>query len=165
VPNKVYTATETSVSFKSGAGAAIVGFSPMALLSGSGCISHPRDFGSSARASLFSWRARSRCGAVPTLRATIDMYLCTSEDAEYFDGNMASGDYAFANTEKRANFTYIDSLSVDTAASGEFFVGGGELRLPARYGRVAWINNSGAQLSAGSGDHEFILYPKPDEIQ
>ena len=163
--NKVYTASETSLSFKSGAGATIVGFSPASLPNGSGQISHPRDFGNNSRSSLFVWRGRSRCGGNPTLRSTIDIYTCSSEDAVYFDGNMPSGDYSFSNTEKRANFEYIDSLSVDTASSGEYLVGGGEIRLSARYNRIVWINNTGVQLSTGSGDHEFVLIPKPDEIQ
>jgi hypothetical protein len=170
--NKIYTATETAVQFKSGAGAAVVGFSPMSLPNGSGRQSHPRDFGSASHATTFRWRAKTKCDtAPPTVGGAVELYWAGFEETAdggapvNVDGNLGSGDASVTDQEHLRNLQYLGAITVDMAATGVAFVAGGVCQLPARYGQVVWWNRTGTALTSASGDHQFDLYPWPTELQ
>lgn len=168
MPNKVYTATETKITFGPYSGANNSGFTTMSLLNGSGCISQPRDFGSSSRSSLYKWQAYAVYSANPAPQQGVDIYVSSSEQGLNFDGNMASGDYHFADVGRVANMKYIGSIintNSNISGSGEPFITSGTVHLPFRFNRIVWLNNGGANLSNGSGNSIFELWPIPDEIQ
>lgn len=168
MPRKVYSQSETEISFKSGTGANIVGFSPMTLPTGSGRISHPRDLGESPRCSLYRWRATTQASGAPTTGNTVDIYWAsfdrvTNGVPQMVDGAMASGDLLFAPTSSIYNLQWLGSIVI--SASGETYQSSGLCQLYPRYGSVVWINRSNATLTPTSGVHEFTLIPTPDEIQ
>ncbi len=146
--------------------AGAVQFTPEGLPNGSGQKSDVYDLGGGPRVNLFEWRAKTVVGGgAPTLGATVEMYLVTSDDGTLFDANLASGNLLTSNAEKRRNLQYLGAIQVDQAATGLPFITSGLTQIYARYACVAWWNLTGQSLSATQGDNLFQLTPVPDQVE
>jgi len=161
--NKIYISPESTITFAPSGGDIL--FTPTSIASGAGRVSARKDFGASARAQWFEWRAKTKFNTDPVDGETIDIYLCTS-DGTIEDSNLGTADAAVSDENLLKNLHYIGSISVEgnTAASSEANASG-VCRIVARHASVVWWNSTADALSSTAADHSLILTPIPDEIQ
>lgn len=173
--NTIQTAPQAKVIFNwqgpSGANipaniAGAIQFTPEGLPNGSGQKSDVFNLGSGPRNNLFEWRAKTVVnGTLPTLGATVEIYLVTSDDGTLFDGNLASGNFMIGAVDKRRNLQYLGAIQVDQASSGTPFITSGFMQTYAEYACVAWWNMTGGSLSTTQGDNIFQITAVPDQIE
>lgn len=160
--NKVYTATETAISFKSSGGD--VTFTPQNVASAAGRISARWDRGAGSKAGRYKWRAKTKAGAALAVGAQLEIFLATS-DGTIVDGNQGTSDAVFSAGDKRRNLQPVGVIEADSTTNGEVQHASGIVWIFDRYISVVWWNALGQTLTNTAGDHEFILTPIPDEIQ
>lgn len=172
MPNKIYSSTETKISFTTGASAQIVSFEPTNLPNNSGHMSDPRDFGSSSHAANFKWRSKSVLNSAPSNPSgTIEMYWSSFEEISgetpiNVDGNLSSGVNSIVDDDVRHSLHWIGTMhNSGRNQSNNQMNSSGHCFIPARYGSIVWFNYTGVALTGTAADHEFQLYPFPDEVQ
>lgn len=153
--SKAYFLPETPIDFSS---AGDVTFTPTSLAAGSIRESAQHDFGTTARAYAFNWRAHTVVGTGLLLGETIDIYAKTSDGTDV-DNDEGTTDATRTNTDKLKNLHYIGSIVVDEAVVTTKHVASGSTQLTQRYFQVVWHNTSTGALSATAGDHGFSLEP------
>lgn len=166
--NKIYSAFENTLYFQPTAPSASgVEFSSiLSLPNNSGAISVPRDFGNNSHATIFRWKAKTKCTTEGYLGGHLDLYWSTSDTPSGpFDGNMASGDSKFTNTNANRNFQWIGAIQVDNSGVAGPYVTSGLTKIYGRFAALAVINKTGDTLSGTAADHSFTLTPIPDEVQ
>lgn len=154
--SKVYMLPETAITFKSSAGT--VAFTPTSLATVSGRQSAQHDFGTSARAYIFNWRAYVKFATTPVVGETIDIYAKTS-DGTHIDNDDGTTDLAVSSIDKLKNLTYIGSITVDEASATPEFSAPGTVELTHRYFQVVFWNATADSLSSTAADNGFILEP------
>ncbi len=162
MPNAIYAANGSQITFKSSAGT--VTFTPTSVATGAGRISARWDRGAGSLPARYKWRAVTKAGAALTVGNQMEIYLSTS-DGTYADGNQSTSDAAFTSTDKRMNLQPVGAVVADSTSNGEVQVASGEVVIKDRYVSVVWWNLLGQSLSGTAGDHVFILQPVNDEVQ
>ena len=162
MPSKAYIAQETAITFQSSGGT--VAFTPTSLATVSGRQSAQHNFGTSARAPNFAWRAYVQFSTAPVLGETIDIYAKTS-DGTHDDNDDGTGDIAVSSVEKLRNLQYLGSIVVDESTADIEMVGSGSVYLPHQYFNVVFWNATADALTATATEHGFILTPVPFEGQ
>lgn len=176
MPNKIYTATESKISFRNAAAAArTVPFTPEGLPTNSGQISSTFDFGAASRPTLYRWNGfYSVSGTTTTddhgLGVSIYWVACdetSSSGTLDLDGGFGSGNARFnAQTQTVHNAQYVGTIAVDRAGTNLTFRSSGIVSLPGRYGAVIWRNEMNSlAVSSTSGTAQFNLFPIADEVQ
>jgi hypothetical protein len=161
MPNQVYYAPGTPVTFKASGGT--VTFTPQNMSHTAGRISAQWDRGAGSLPALFEWRAKTKVSSAAAIGTRLEIYLVTS-DGTIIDGNLGTSDAAFADGNKRANLRTLGSIPCDSTTD-TVQMSSGIVEIRSRYISVVWWNQFGQVLTNVAGDHEFILTPVPDEIQ
>lgn len=162
MPNQVYYAPGTPVTFKASGGT--VTFTPQNVATSAGRISAQWDRGAGSLPALFRWRAKTKAGAALAIGAKLEIYLVSS-DGTIVDGNLGTSDAAFSAADKRINLQCIGTINADSTSNGEPQQASGFVEIRERYVSIVWFNMFAQTLTNVAGDHEFILTPVPDEIQ
>ena len=153
---KAYLLPETAITFKSTGGT--VTFTPTSLASGAGRQSAQHDFGISARAAHFNWRAYCKFQTTPVVGEEVWIYLKTS-DGTYPDNDDGTTDAAVSAEDKLKNLKYLGKIVVDEASTTPAFVASGECFVSHRYAQVVFWNETADAFSSTAADHGFILEP------
>lgn len=175
MPNKIYTATESKISFRNAAAAArTVPFTPEGLPANSGQISSAFDFGAASRTTLYRWNGSFQVSGTTTttdhgLGVSIFWVDCdetSSSGTLDFSGGFGSGNARINPTTQTVhNAQYVGTIAIDRAGTNLTFRSGGVVSLPARYGALIWKNDMPVGLNATSGTAQFNLFPIVDEVQ
>lgn len=153
--SKVYMLPETAIPFNS---ASTPSFTPTSLATVSGHQSGQYDFGTSARAYIFNWRAYVQFATAPVVGETIDIYIKTS-DGTHIDNDDGTTDAAVSSIDKLKNLTYIGSITVDETTADLEMSTSGTVELTHRYFQVVFWNATVDSLTATATEHGFILEP------
>jgi hypothetical protein len=153
--SKAYLLPETAIDFSS---AGDVTFTPTSLAADSIRYSNQKNFGTTARAYAFNWRAHTKVGTGLVVGEAVDIYAKTSDGTDE-DNDEGTSDATSTDTDKLKNLKYIGSITVDEAVTSTKHVGSGVVQLTHRYFQVVWHNNTTGALSATAGDHGFSLEP------
>jgi len=155
--SKAYLAApETPITFLASGGTVVHTLTSLATLSGRQSAGH--DFGASARAYIFEWRAWVKMATTPVVSETIDWYYKTN-DATHYDNDDGTGDAALSAADKLKNLHYIGSITIDEASSTPEFSASGVISIYQRYIQIVAYNSTADALSATAGDHGFELTP------
>jgi len=160
--SKVYVLPETAIEFAASGGD--VTFTPTSLAASAGRQSAQHDFGASARAFLFDWRAYCKFTTTPVVGEHIDIYLKTS-DGTHIDNDDGTTDAAVSNVDKLSNLTRIGRIIVDEASTTPEFVASGVVSIMARHVQVVFWNDTADALSATAADNGFVLNPVTPQAQ
>lgn len=134
----------------------VITLTSLATVSGRQSAQH--DFGTSARAYQFNWRAYVQFATAPVVGETVDIYVKTS-DGTHADNDDGTGDLAVSAEDKLKNLQYIGSISVDEAVADIEMVASGTVNLTHRYVQVVFWNATVDSLTATASEHGFILEP------
>jgi len=162
MPNKIYTAPETAITFKASGGT--VTFTPQNVANGAGRVSTQWDRGSGSKPALYRWRIVTKFGSALAVGARLDAYFAFG-DGTYVDGNFGTTDAAVSAIDKLRNLSFVGGIAADSTSSGEVQYASGLCVIQERYVSVVWWNAAGVTLTNTAGDHAFILTPVPDEVQ
>lgn len=159
--NKVYMVPETAITWLSTGGTEL--FTPTSLASAAGRQGALHDFGTTARARRFAWRAWLKPGATRVVGEIVRVYLKTS-DGSHPDNDDGTGDIAVSAEDKLRNLAQIGAVVIDENAAVEM-VASGVVEIDARYAGPVFWNATANALSSTAADFGFSLTPTPDEIQ
>jgi len=160
--SKLYQVEETAITFADSGGTVV--FTPTSLATVSGRQSAQHDFGTTARAYEFAWRAYVQFATAPVVGETVDIYIKTS-DGTHVDNDDGTGDAAVSSIDKLNNLHYLGSITVDEAAANIEMVKSGVVTLRQRYAQVVFWNATVDSLTSTASEHGFILTPVPSEGQ
>ena len=158
MPNKVYLAAETALTWTDSGGDYAL---TLASLAADGVrVGAQADLGSAARPRLYAWRfVVAGFATAPVVGETVDVYLAAG-DGTYIDGNVGASDAA-GSTAQLPNLLFLGSATVQTTSTTDDLIISGQVEIAARYVSPVIHNNTADALSGG----RFILTPVPDEIQ
>lgn len=162
MPNKVYQIEETAITWLASGGTNVLTLT--SLGAGAGRQGALDDFGTSARARRYAWRAWVKFATTPVVGEVVEIYW-KSSDGTHPDNDDGTGDAAVSAEDKLRNLTPIGNIIVDEASITPEFVGSGEIVIPHRHGAPVIWNATADGLSSTAGDHGFQLTPIPDEVQ
>lgn len=164
MPNKIYQATESTITFRDSAGSAV--FTCTSLASGAGRQSALYDLTTNDRSTKYAWRAFMKFATTPVVGEIIRIYLKTS-DGTNPDNDDGTGDAAVSAEDKLRNLKFIGNIIVDEASTTPTFVASSDepIQLPHKEVAVVFWNATADAFSSTAADHGFDLIPVPDEIQ
>lgn len=165
MPNKVYIIPETAITWLASAGTETLTLTSVAASAGRQGALH--DFGTSARAGGFIWRAWVKFATTPVVGETVRIYW-KSSDGTHPDNDDGTGDAAVSAEDKLRNLKLLGVIVVDEASTTPEFAASGYLPeewSAHRYGAPVFWNATADALSSTAGDHGFSLTPVPAEIQ
>ena len=156
--SKAYLAApETPIVFTASGGDVVFTLDSVATVSGRQSAQH--DFGASARAFMFEWRAWVKMETTPVVGETIDFYYKTGyTSSTRLTNDDGTGDIALSSVDKLLNLNYIGSITVDEAADVEF-VKEGEIAIYSRFIHIVAYNATADQLSTVANECGFALTP------
>lgn len=162
MPNKVYRAVETAITFKDSGGDYAITLNN--LSNAAGRVSARADRGSGSKAKLHEVRAIIQVNATVAVGVAVEIYLFQS-DGTYADGTIGTADAAFT-TDKRKNALHIGSVIADqTAATVDMVASFQDVPISSRYFSIGVWNASGVALKASGNACAIIVTPMPDEVQ
>jgi hypothetical protein len=160
--SKVYMTPEAAVTWRNSGGTEL--FTCTSLGASAGRQGALHDFGTSARARRFTWRAWLKPGATRVVDEPIFLYLKTS-DGSHPDNDDGTGDIAVSAENKLKNLgPPIGVIRIDEDAAVEM-AASGEIEMSHRYACPVMWNDSANALSSTAADFGFDMTPVPDEIQ
>ena len=159
--NKLYQNDETAITWLSSGGDNLLTLT--SLGAGAGRQGAVHDFGATARAFKFAWRAWAIHATTPVVGEYLAVHKKTS-DGTSPDNDDGTGDSAVSSVDKLANLPQFGSIVVDEAAA-VLMVASGEIFLPQRYFMPVIWNYTADGLSSTALDHGFSLTPIPPELQ
>lgn len=160
--SKAYQVDETALQWLASAGDELLTLTSLA--SGAGRQGARHDFGASAKAREYTWRAWVKFATTPVVGEVIDIYWISS-DGSHPDNDDGTGDAAVSAEDKLRGLTKIGRIVVDEASTTPEFTGKGEFEIFERYGHPVFWNRTADALSATAGDHGFKLTPIPMQGQ
>lgn len=158
MPNKVYLAQETAITWAPSGGTEL--FTAGALASAAGRQGAYHDFGTASRSARYAWRLALTPGATRVVGEIVEIYLITS-DGTSPDNDDGTGDIAVSAKDKLRNVMQIGALQIDENAA-VLMVTSGIIELGTRYAAPAIWNATANALAAGA---TFSMTPIPDEVQ
>jgi hypothetical protein len=163
MPNKVYHAPETSITFKETGGS--VTFTPKNITTGAGRVSAQWDRGAGSKPGLYKWRAKTAGASAATVGRVVEILFATS-DGTIVDGDFGTTDAGMSDIDYKRNCQWVGNVAADDSqGAGTNYNGSGVVEILDRYVSVVWWNDLGVSLTNTAGDHEFTLTPVPMEIQ
>ena len=164
MPNKVYIAAETAITWTNSGGDEILDLGTTGGAADGVRIGARHDFGAASRSEWYEWRmVIDGFDTAPVVGESVDIYIATS-DGTNADGNASTTD-ADGATNDLPNFHFIGSAIVQTTTAGNNLVVSGIVRIVARYAQPVIHNNTADKLLSTADAHKFILTPIPPEIQ
>lgn len=164
MPNKVYRALETAISFRDSGGDATLTLQNLAF--GVGRVSARYDQGSGSKPRRWTWRGVFQFETAPLVGELVEIYLFTS-DGTYADGVVGTADAALTSDQRR-NGRYLGAVVVDKTSVTTDIVGSGaeSFEINDRYFSIGvWNGSAGDNLENTANASRVILTPVPDEIQ
>lgn len=156
--SKAYVVGETAITFLASGGD--VAFTNTSLGAGAGRQSAQHDFGASARALLYNWRAFIQFATAPVVGETLDIYIKTADAGNtHLDNDDGTGDAALSAEDKLRNLQYIGSITVDEASLTPEFSASGTVPIYSRFINIVFFNDTADALSSTAAEHGFILDP------
>lgn len=150
----IYQNQGTDITWKASGGTHVLTLTSLA--SNAGRKSDLHDFGTNipqnARVEL-----KTKIAVAPALGKTIDVYWACSVDNSSFDAQLAAGDAALSDVTTINQLRFVGSLSL--LANTNLQSQSWDFAIPARYGFLVLINNSGQALSSTSADHILTITP------
>lgn len=166
MPNKIYGATETAVTWTDSTGDEAITLNNLAA--GAGRVGDQLDLGSASRSFLYEWRlVVAGFATAPVVGETVDLYFGQSNGTEG-DGAITysdSGDAALVSTDILPNLKYAGSAVVRSTTASDDISASGVISLTSRYAAPVVVNNTADNLEATSNSHKVILTPIPAEVQ
>jgi len=166
MPNKVYIAPETAVTWTDTGGDELLDLGGLAAAAGR--VGEQRDLGSASRSEWYEWRfIIDGFDTAPVVGETIDLYFGSS-DGTNGDGPVTyqdSSDSALSSVNILKNLRYAGSCVVVSTTAGDNLMASGVVRLTSRYVAPVVHNNSADALLSTSDAHKVILTPIPPEVQ
>ena len=162
MPNKVYQHDETAITWLDTGGTEL--FTGTSVSSGAGRQGALHDFGTSARAERYAWRAYCQFATTPVVGEVVQIYW-KSSDGTHPDNDDGTGDIAVSAQDKLRNLEFLGNIVVDEAATGVKMVASGEINVPHRHGAPVFWNATADALSSTASHHGFVLTPIPMELQ
>lgn len=166
MPNKVYIAPETAITWRNTGGSAALTLTSVAASAGRQGAHYSLDGGTGAdRSGYYMWRAWVKFATTPVVGEVVELYLKTS-DGTHPDNDDGTGDIAVSSSDKLKNLLPIGVIIVDEASTTpEFVASGGPVFIGSDDVAPVFWNATADALSATASDHGFDLIPVPPEIQ
>ena len=162
MPNKIYRAIETTLSFRDSGGDAVITLQNLAFAAGR--ISARYDRGAGSKPRLYHWRAVMQFETAPVVGEIVELYLFES-DGTYMDGTLGTADAALG-TDKRNNGKLFGVVVVDTTSVTVDIVASGMVIINERYFSIGvWTGSAGDNLENTANASRVNLTPVPEEIQ
>lgn len=162
MPNKIYYAPETAITFKDSGGSAVLTLQNLGF--GAGRISAQYDRGAGSKPMRYSWKGVVQFETAPAVGELIELYLAQS-NGTYVDGTVGTAD-AVLTTDKRRNLDFIGTIVADTTSTGTDIVNSGICYIWQRYVSVGvWNGSAGDNLKNTANVSIIELTPIPDEAQ
>jgi len=162
MPNKVYIARETSITFTDSSGDVALTLNNLAA--GAGRISAQEDRGAGSFALDCEVRAVIEFDTAPVVGETVDIYISTSDGTDP-DGQEGVADAALGSTNSLKNMLYVGSLIVTSTDADHQMTASFVCRIPTRYFSIVVHNNTADNLQATANTSWIIVTPIPSEIQ
>ena len=162
--NKVYGLRETAIKWADSAQTPDNNLTLSALAAGAGRVGVQHDFGATAGARDFIWRATFQMGTAGVVGEVIDIYISTS-DGTNPDGEEGVTDAALGSTNSLKNMTFVGSVVVDTTSIDTDITRSGRIRIDERYVSIVVHNNTADALKTDTAVHSVTLTPVVDDIQ
>lgn len=160
--NKIYTASETAITFKESGGDAAITL--LNLGYGAGRISAQYDRGAGSKPMRYSWKGVFQFETTPVVGELVELYLAQS-DGTVVDGVVGTSDAALT-TDKRRNLDLIGVVVVDTTSTATNIVASGICYIWQRYFSVGiWNASAGDNLENTANVNYITFTPIPDEVQ
>lgn len=162
MPNKIYRAIETTLSFRDSGGDATLTLQNLAF--GAGRVSARYDRSTGSKPHLYHWRAVVQFESTPIVGEVVEIYLFES-DGTYMDGNLGTSDAALGS-DKRRNGKLIGLVIVDTTSTTTDIIASGLCLISERYFSIGvWNGSAGDNLENTANASRINLTPVPPEIQ
>ena len=156
--SKAYLAApETAIVFTQTGGDIAADFDT--VTAGNGHQSAQKDFGDSARAFMYRWRAYTTMATNAAIGETIDWYYKSGLTASTrLDNDDGTGDIVLSNENKLRNLHYIGSITMDEVSQTEM-VASGVIAIYERFINIVMFNNTADATDATANLTGFILTP------
>ena len=165
MPNKIYTAPETAITFTDDTTGGDYTLDCGGLAADGVRASDQADLGSSSRSYLYNWHmVVDGFDTAPVVGETVDIYLAFGLSSSDIDGDLGSTD-ASGSTVALPNLLYIGSCTVQTTTAANELRASGVVEIFSRYVTVVIHNDTADALLSTSDAHTFTLTPVPPELQ
>jgi hypothetical protein len=163
MPNKIYRASETPITFRDSGGDAVITLQNLAF--GAGRVSARYDRGVGSVAKLHEVTGVFQFETAPALGEAIEIYLFES-DGTYMDGTLGTSDAALSS-DKRRNGMLLGAVVADTtSATTDIIARFKDVPITSRYYSIGvWNASAGDNLENTANASRIIITPMPDEIQ
>jgi len=163
MPNKIYGALETPITFRDSGGDVVITLLNLAF--GAGRVSARYDRGAGSKARLHEVRAVIQFETAPALGEAVEIYLFQS-DGTYMDGTLGTADAAMTS-DKRRNGMLIGAVIADTVSTATDIIATFQnVPISSRYYSIGvWNASAGDNLENTANACRIIVTPNPDEIQ
>lgn len=163
MPNKIYGALETPITFRDSGGDVVITLLNLAF--GAGRVSARYDRGAGSKARLHEVRAVIQFETAPALGEAVEIYLFQS-DGTYMDGTLGTADAAMTS-DKRRNGMLIGAVIADTTSTATDIIATFQnVPISSRYYSIGvWNASAGDNLENTANACRIIVTPNPDEIQ
>lgn len=154
--SKLYQLDETAITWLDTGGTNV--FTGTSLAADAGRQGAQHDFGVSARAFEFYWRAFMQFATAPVVGEYIRIFWKTS-DGTHIDNDDGTGDIAVSSVNKLKNLKYLGRILVDEASATPEFSASGLItwEARARYGQPVFWNDTADAFSSTADEHGFTL--------
>jgi hypothetical protein len=163
MPNKIYRASETPITFRDSGGDVVITLQNLAF--GAGRVSARYDRGAGSVAKLHEVTGVFQFETAPALGEAIEIYLFES-DGTYMDGTLGTSDAALSS-DKRRNGMLIGAVIADTTSvTTDIIARFKDVPITSRYYSIGvWNASAGDNLENTANASRVIVTPMPDEIQ
>jgi hypothetical protein len=163
VPNKIYRAVETAITFRDSGGDVVLTMQNLAF--GAGRVSAQYDRGAGSKAKLHEIIGVVQFETAPLVGEAVELYLFQS-DGTYVDGTVGVADAALT-TDKRRNGLFIGAVIVDTTSTATDIIARfPDVPITSRYYSIGvWNASAGDNLENTANASRIIITPMPDEVQ
>lgn len=163
MPNKVYRAVETAITFRDSGGDVVITLQNLAF--GAGRVSARYDRGAGSLAQLHEVKAVVQFETAPAVGEAVEIYLFQS-DGTYMDGTLGTADAALT-TDKRRNGMLIGAVIADTTATATDIIATFQnVPISSRYYSIGvWNASAGDNLENTANASRIIVTPMPPELQ
>jgi hypothetical protein len=161
MPNKIYTAFETPITFQDSGGSAVITLQNLAAATGR--ISARFDRGAGSIATWYMCRAKIEKGIASVVNEVVAVYVSTS-DGTNPDGNVGTADAALTTANASA-LPLIIPLLITSTATNTPFTSSAPVWIPTRYFSVGVMNSTTGLLRNTANSCVISFTPLVDELQ
>jgi len=161
VPNKVYRAIDSPITFKDSGGSAVITLQNLAT--GAARYSSRYDRGVGSQPFIYRWRAVFQWAATPVAGQFAEIYIAES-DGTYADGVIGTTDAAI-QSGMLWNLNLIGVNFIQSASAATNMIASGECEIIDRYFSLAVYNRAAVGFQNTANVNCVIFTPISDELQ